>query len=50
MNTISQTITTLAPSKQAAIALGAEFVQLHIDHGMRDIRVEVREIEGGYNY
>jgi hypothetical protein len=39
-----------APSKQAAIALGAEFVQLHIDHGMPDIRVEVREIEGGYNY
>jgi hypothetical protein len=39
-----------APTKQAAIALGAEFVQLHIDHGMPDITVEVRQIEGGYNY
>lgn len=39
-----------APSKQAAVALGAEFVQLHIDHGMPDVTVEVREIDGGYNY
>ena len=39
-----------APSKDAAIALGAEFVQLHIDHGMPDITVEVRQIDGGYNY
>jgi len=39
-----------APSKEAAIALGAEFVQLHIDHGMPDITVEVRQIDGGYNY
>jgi len=39
-----------APSKEAAIALGAEFVQLHIDHGMPDITVEIRQIDGGYNY
>lgn len=39
-----------APSREAAIALGAEFVQLHVDHGMPDISVEVREIDGGYNY
>ena len=30
--------------------MAAEFVQLHIDHGMPDIVVEVREIEGGYNF
>jgi len=39
-----------APNKEAAIALGAEFVQLHIDHGMPNITVEVRQIDGGYNY
>jgi hypothetical protein len=39
-----------APDKQAAIALGAEFVQLHIDHGMPEITVEVRQIDGGYNF
>ena len=39
-----------APSKEAAVALGAEFMQLHIDHGMPDIVVEVRQIDGGYNY
>lgn len=39
-----------APSKESAIAIGKEFVQLHIDHGMPDIMVEVRQIDGGYNY
>ena len=39
-----------AVDKAAAVAMGAEFVQLHIDNGMPDIVVEVREIEGGYNY
>ena len=31
-------------------ASAAEFVQLHIDNGMPDITVEVRAIDGGYNY
>lgn len=39
-----------APDRDAAAAFGAEFVQLHIDNGMHDITVEVREIEAGYNY
>ncbi len=38
------------PDRQAAIEAANEFVQLHIDHGMPDIAVEVREIDGGYNY
>lgn len=39
-----------APSDEAAAKVAAEFVQLHIDSGMPDIMVEVRAIEGGYNY
>jgi hypothetical protein len=34
----------------AAAKVGAEFVQLHIDSGMPDITVEIRAIDGGYNY
>lgn len=39
-----------APDLAAAEKFAADFVQLHIDSGMPDITVEVREIEGGYNY
>jgi hypothetical protein len=39
-----------AADMAAAERAAAEFVQLHIDHGMPDIVVEVREIEGGYNF
>ncbi len=39
-----------APTRDAALALAAEFVQLHIDSGMPDITVEIREIAGGHNY
>ena len=39
-----------AADKPAALAMAAEFVQLHIDNGMPDVVVEVREIEGGYNF
>ena len=38
------------PSKADAIALATDFVALHIDNGMPDVTVEVREIEGGYNF
>jgi hypothetical protein len=39
-----------APNKDAAIDIAKSFVQLHIDNAMPDIIVEVREIDGGYNY
>jgi hypothetical protein len=39
-----------APDLEAAEKIGADFVQLHIDNGMPDITVEVRQIDGGYNY
>ena len=39
-----------APNKDAALDVAKSFVQLHIDNGMPDITVEVREIDGGYNY
>jgi len=39
-----------APSKEAALALASDFVQLHIDNGMPDITVDVRPIDGGYNF
>jgi hypothetical protein len=39
-----------APDLDAAAKLGAEFVQLHIDHGLADTTVEIREIAGGANY
>lgn len=39
-----------APDKAAALAAGSEFVQLHVDHGMPNVTVEVRAIDGGFNY
>lgn len=39
-----------APDRHAAIAIAREFVELHTANGWPDITVEVREIEGGYNY
>jgi hypothetical protein len=39
-----------APSKDAALDVAKSFVQLHIDNGMPDVTVEVRAIDGGYNY
>lgn len=39
-----------APDMKAATALGAEFLQLHIDNGLTDITLEIREIAGGANY
>jgi hypothetical protein len=38
------------PSKAEAIQAATDFVNLHIEHGMPDIVVEVREIAGGYNF
>lgn len=39
-----------APDLDAAVALGAEFLQLHVDNGMKDVTLEIREIAGGVNY
>lgn len=39
-----------AADKDAAIDVAKSFVQLHIDNGMPDVTVEVRAIDGGYNY
>ena len=39
-----------APNLAAAEKIGAEFVQLHIDNRMPDITVEIRQIDGGYNF
>jgi len=39
-----------APGHAEAVAVAQAFVQLHIDNGMPDISVDVREIDGGYNY
>jgi hypothetical protein len=39
-----------APTKDAAIDVAKSFVQLHIESGMPDVTVEVRQIDGGYNY
>jgi hypothetical protein len=38
------------PSKAEAIKSATDFVNLHIEHGMPDITVEIREMAGGYNY
>jgi hypothetical protein len=37
------------PTKAEAIQAATDFVNLHIEHGMPDIVVEVREIAGGHN-
>lgn len=39
-----------APDLEAATAIAAEFLQMHIDNGLSDIILEVREIAGGANY
>lgn len=39
-----------APDLQAATALAGEFLQLHIDNGLSNVVLEVREIAGGANY
>ncbi|HEY8576763.1 MAG TPA: YciI family protein [Devosia sp.] len=39
-----------AHDMQAATALAGEFLQLHIDNGLRDVALELREIAGGANY
>jgi hypothetical protein len=38
------------PDKAAAITAASDFVKLHVNNGMPNITVEVRPIEGGYNY
>jgi hypothetical protein len=39
-----------APDQDAAVAMAAEFLQMHIDNGLPGITLEVREIAGGANY
>lgn len=39
-----------APDLDAATALAAEFLQLHLDNGMTDVTLEIRQIAGGANY
>ena len=39
-----------AADQKAAVDIAKSFVQLHIDNGMPDVTVEVRQIDGGYNY
>lgn len=39
-----------APNLDAATTLAREFLQMHIDNGLPDILLEVREIAGGANY
>jgi len=38
------------PSRTEAIQAATDFVNLHIENGMPDIVVEIREMAGGYNY
>lgn len=39
-----------APDLEAATALAGEFMQMHIDNGIPDLVLELREIAGGANY
>jgi len=39
-----------APDLDAATALAREFLQMHIDNGVPNIVLELREIAGGANY
>jgi len=39
-----------APDFQSATALAREFLQMHIDNGLPNIVLELREIAGGANY
>lgn len=38
-----------APSMAAALDMATDFVNLHIEHGVPDIELQIREIDGGYN-
>jgi hypothetical protein len=39
-----------ASDLQGAVALASEFMQMHIDNGLPNILLEIREIAGGANY
>lgn len=39
-----------APDLAAATNLASQFLQLHIDHGLPDVTLELRAIAGGVNY
>jgi hypothetical protein len=39
-----------APDQDAAVAIAAKFLQMHIDNGLPNMTLEVRAIEGGVNY
>jgi hypothetical protein len=39
-----------APDLAAATSIAGEFLQMHIDHGLTDVVLELREIAGGANY
>jgi hypothetical protein len=39
-----------APDMDSAVAMGAKFMQMHIDYGLPDTTFEIREIAGGHNY
>jgi hypothetical protein len=39
-----------APDLKSATALAREFLQMHIDNGLPNIVLELREIAGGANY
>jgi hypothetical protein len=39
-----------APDLDAATALASEFMQIHIDNGIPNLVLELREIAGGANY
>lgn len=39
-----------APDMQEAAAIARQFLQMHIDHGLADVVLELREIAGGVNY
>lgn len=39
-----------AADLRAATALAREFLQMHIDHGLANVVLELREIAGGANY
>ena len=39
-----------APDLQSATALAGVFLQMHIDNGLPDVVLELREIAGGANY
>lgn len=39
-----------APDLDAATALAGQFMQLHVDNGLPNVVLELREIAGGANY